>query len=175
MPSLPDSAGEVTNEPPVSRAYRNGERIKVRTLDDDGLPIVRYGTVGATLPADGPVVVMFDDLLGGDIVDRSEIEPVSVDTIELELTGRDLCDDARLRAGLADMWRAEADLAGLSIGAVRALGDDAHGVRDSDGWLLAEFTHEGLPHVVRCAIDAGRADTVIVRADRSNRWDGFTA
>ena len=159
----------------MTRPFRNGERIKVRTVDDDGLPIVRYGTVGATLPADGPVVVMFDDLLGGDIVDRSEIEPVAVGTIELSLAGRDLADDDALRAGLADMWRAEADLAGLSIGAVRALGNDGAGVRDSDGWLLAEFTHDGLPHVVRCAIISGRTDTVIVRADRSNRWDGFTA
>lgn len=159
----------------MSRSFRSGERIKVRTVDDDGLPIVRYGTVGATLPADGPVVVMFDDLLGGDIVDRSEIEPVTVDTIELELTGLDLCEDAALRSGLADMWRAEADLAGLAIGAVRALGDSNDGVRDSDGWILAEFTHEGLPHVVRCAVHRDRTDTVIVRADRSNRWDGFTA
>ena len=159
----------------MGRTFRNGERIKVRTVDDDGLPIVRYGTVGATLPSDGPVVVMFDDLLGGDIVDRSEIEPVAVDTIELSLAGRDLADDDSLRAGLADMWRAEADLAGLSIGAVRAMGDGGAGVRDSDGWILAEFTHDGLPHVVRCAFADGRADTVIVRADRSNRWDGFTA
>lgn len=159
----------------MSRAYRNGERIKVRTVDDDGLPIVRYGTVGATLPADGPVVVMFDDLLGGDIVDRSEIEPVAVDTIELVLEGRDLAEDASLRSGLADMWRAEADLAGLAVGAVRALGDDHDGVRDADGWILAEFTHEGLPHVVRCTPARDRTDTVIVRADRSNRWDGFSS
>jgi len=159
----------------MSRLWRNGERIKVRTLDDDGLPIVRYGTVGATLPSDGPVVVMFDDVLGGDIVDRSEIEAVAVDTIELALAGLDLADDAVLRAGLADMWRAEADLAGLAIGAVRAMGDDGAGVRDSDGWLLAEFTHDGLAHVVRCAPDRDRTGTVIVRADRSNRWDGFTA
>jgi len=131
--------------------------------------------VGATLSSDGPVVVMFDDLLGGDIVDRSELEAVAVDTIELSLAGFDLADDAVLRAGLADMWRAEADLAGLAIGAVRAMGDDGAGVRDSDGWLLAEFTHDGLAHVVRCTPDRDRADTVIVRADRSNRWDGFTA
>jgi len=159
----------------VSRRFRSGERIKVRTVDDDGLPIVRYGTVGATLPSDGPVVVMFDDLLGGDIVDRSEIEAVAVDTIELTLSGRDLADDPVLRSALADMWRAEADLAGLRIGAVRLLGHDGTGLRDSDGWILAEFTHEALPHVVRCLGGSGGTDTVILRADRANRWDGFTA
>ena len=159
----------------MSRRFRSGERIRVRTVDDDGLPIVRYGTVGATLPSDGPVVVMFDDLLGGDIVDRSEIEAVAVDTIELTLSGRDLADDPVLRSALADMWRAEADLAGLRIGAVRLLGHDGTGLRDSDGWILAEFTHETLPHVVRCLVGHGGTDTVILRADRANRWDGFTA
>lgn len=155
---------------------RHGDRIKVRTLGDDGLPIVRYGTVGASLPADGPVVVEFDDMLGGDIVDRSEVEAVRIDNIELSLRGADLVDDPALRRGLADMWRAEADLAGLEVGAVRLLGDDSSGTRNgSDGWLLAEFTHVGVPHVVRTTADPHSSDTVVIRADRMNRWDGFTA
>ncbi len=77
--------------------FANGDRIKVSTVDDDGLPIVRYGTVGAELPGDGPVVVMFDDLLGGDIVDRSEVEIVTVDSVALILQGPDLATDPVLR------------------------------------------------------------------------------
>lgn len=160
----------------MSRPLRHGDRIKVCTVDDDGLPIVRYGTVGATLPDAGPVVVEFDDMLGGDIVDRSEVVAVRVDTVELVLHGRDLVADAALRRGLADMWRAEADLAGLEIGVVHALGRDGEGVPNGhDGWLLAEFTHVGVPHVVRTAGDPGHDGTIVVRADRMNRWDGFTA
>lgn len=155
---------------------RHGDRIKVCTVDDDGFPIVRYGTVGASLPDDGPVVVEFDDMLGGDIVDRSEVESVRVDTVELVMTGIDLVNDPALRGGLADMWRAEADLAGLEIGVVHLLGPEGTGTPNgSDGWLLAEFTHVGAPHVVRTARVHGAGDTVVVRADRMNRWDGFTA
>lgn len=155
---------------------RHGDRIKVCTVDDDGLPIVRYGTVGASLPDDGPVVVEFDDMLGGDIVDRSEVVSVRVDTVELVMTGADLIDDSALRRGLADMWRAEADLAGLEIGMVHLLGPDGAGTRNgADGWLLAEFTHTGVPHVVRTARLDNAGDTVVVRADRMNHWDGFGA
>lgn len=155
---------------------RHGDRIKVCTVDDDGLPIVRYGTVGASLPDDGPVVVEFDDMLGGDIVDRSEVVTVRVDTVELVMHGTDLVDDASLRRGLADMWRAEADLAGLEIGVVHLLGADGCGSPNgTDGWLLAEFTHLGISHVVRTTRHHTSGDTVVIRADRMNRWDGFTA
>ncbi|MGA0862590.1 MAG: hypothetical protein ACO3RB_01730 [Ilumatobacteraceae bacterium] len=160
----------------MSGPLRHGDRIKVSTVDDDGLPIVRYGTVGASLPDAGPVVVEFDDMLGGDIVDRSEVVAVRVDTVELVLNGPDLVSEATLRRGLADMWRAEADLAGLDIGVVHPLGSDGAGVENgTDGWLLAEFTHIGTPHVVRTTSRIDIDDTVVVRADRMNRWDGFTA
>ena len=155
---------------------RHGDRIKVSTVDDDGLPIVRYGTVGASLPHDGPVVVEFDDMLGGDIVDRSEVVAVRVDTIELVMRGIDLVDNPQLRRGLADMWRAEADLAGLDVGVVHRLGPDGAGTPNgNDGWVLAEFNHVGAAHVVRTIGDGSQSDTVVVRADRMNRWDGFCA
>lgn len=155
---------------------RQGDRIKVCTVDDDGLPIVRYGTVGATLPSGGPVVVEFDDMSGGNIVDRSEVEAVTIDNVELVMRGTDLVEDASLRRGLAEMWRAEADLAGLDVGMVHLFGDDGAGTRNGpDGWLLGEFTHLGVTHVVRTTVTVGHDATVVVRADRMNRWDGFTA
>jgi hypothetical protein len=157
----------------VASAFRNGDRIRVSTVDDDGVPIVRYGTVGAELPADGPVVVLFDDLLGGDIVDRSEIVLVSLDSVELRLRGADLLTDESMRSGLAAMWRAEADVAGLSVAALFAMGDRGAGVRNGTDWLLAEFTHFGDTWIVRASILDDQTTTVVIRADRSNRWDGF--
>ncbi len=157
----------------MASAFRNGDRIRVSTVDDDGVPIVRYGTVGAELPADGPVVVLFDDLLGGDIVDRSEIVLVSLDSVELRLRGADLLTDESMRSGLAAMWRAEADVAGLSVAALFAMGDRGAGVRNGTDWLLAEFTHFGDTWIVRASILDDQTTTVVIRADRSNRWDGF--
>ena len=157
--------------------FSNGDRIRVRTVDDDGLPIVRYGTVGAELPDGGPVVVMFDDLLGGDIVDAGEVEMVSIDSVALVLPGTDLATDPVLRAGLAAMWSAEVDLAGLHTGPLRLLGDpEGCGLRDSaESWVLAEFTWDGAMHVVRAVLPADGTGTVVVHAGRMNRWDGFTS
>ena len=154
-------------------ALHSGDRIRVSTVDDDGVPIVRYGTVGAELPDDGPVVVLFDDLLGGDIVDRSEIVLVALDSVELRLRGTDLLSDLAMRSGLAAMWRAEADVAGLAIAALHALGTHGAGVCNGDDWLLAEFTHNADTWLVRATIEPDETTTVVVRADRSNRWDGF--
>lgn len=156
----------------MTLSFHHGDRIRVCTVDDDGLPIIRYGTVGGELPSNGPIVVMFDDLLGGDIVDRSEVQLLTVDSLELRLSGVDLVDDATMRAGLADMWLAEADLAGLPIRAIFPMGDGS-GVRDGSQWLLAEFTFESQTWVVRAIIDDDDPMSVLIRADRSNRWDGF--
>lgn len=158
----------------MALSFHNGDRICVRTVDDDGLPIVRYGTVGGELPSNGPIVVMFDDLLGGDIVDRSEVQLLTVDSLELRLSGVDLVNDATMRAGLADMWLAESDLAGLPIMAMFPLGEGS-GVRDGENWLLAEFTFESATWIVRATVPGDDPTSVVIRADRSNRWDGFGA
>ena len=156
------------------QSFRGGERICVRTVDDDGFPIVRYGTIGSATSPDSPLVVLFDNHGTSDIFDSSEVERVTITSIELHLSGDALLDDASTRRGLADMWRAEADLAGLAVDAVRRLGDDECGVAESSQrWLLAEFTHNAEPHVVHAAPHPDLPDTVIVRADRVNRWDGF--
>lgn len=153
-------------------SFHNGDRICVRTVDDDGLPIVRYGTVGGELPSNGPIVVMFDDLLGGDIVDRSEVRLLTMDSLELRMNGRDLLDDDDVRSGLAQMWMAESDLAGLQVKAIFPLGDGV-GVRNGDQWLLADFTHNGETWVIRAVPADDDPQAVLIRADRSNHWDGF--
>ena len=157
----------------VPSSFHSGDRIRVSTVDDDGIPIIRYGTVGAELPSDGPVVVLFDDLLGGDIVDQSEIVLVSLDSVELRLHGLDLLADVSMRSGLAAMWRAEADVAGLTVAALHAMGDDAAGIHNGNDWLLAEFNNFGDTWLVRATIPTDGTTTVVIRADRSNRWDGF--
>ena len=158
----------------TTRSFRGGERICVRTVDDDGFPIVRYGTIGSATSHDSPLVVLFDDHGTSDIFDWSEVELVTVTSVELHLTGEQLLSDAQTRRGLADMWRAEADLAGLCIDAVRLLGDDDCGLAEpADRWLLAEFTYETQPHVVHATPHRDAPDTVVIRADRVNRWDGF--
>jgi hypothetical protein len=117
--------------------------------------------------------VLFDDLNGGDLVDASEVERIDYDTIELHLHGEDLLTDNVLRAGLATMWRAEANLAGLRVDAMFPLGDHVAGIADGDTWVLAEFNIAGTTHVVRATRSTQSPTTVIVRADRANRWDGF--
>lgn len=153
---------------------RGGQRVRVRTVDDEGIPIVRYGTVASDHRGPGPVPILFDDLSGGDLVDISEVGQVDYDTIELRLAGHDLVDDPVLRSGLATMWCAEARLAGLSIGALFGLGSNDQGTRDQDGgWMLAEFTVAGATHVVRAIRSTAGEATVVVRANRVNHWDGY--
>ena len=91
--------------------------MRVETIGDDGLPLVRYGFVGGLVGDEGPVVVMLDgDLKDDTVVDRSEIAPVTITTVELRLQGTDLLDDPALRQGLVNLWSAEAEEAGLAIG-----------------------------------------------------------
>ena len=150
-------------------SFRRGERVRVSTIDDDGFPIVRYGFVCTDTATHGPVVVEFDDMLSEVIVDSSEVSAVTPETIELTLSGIDLSDDPDLRSGLAAMWHAEADLAGLRVSALFPLGA---GLRDSsDTWALAEFTFEGETYVVRVHTDPNTPNVVRVRAERPNRWD----
>ena len=44
-----------------------GDRVRWATTGDDGLPLVRYGFVGGVAGEPGPVVVMLDGELGGDV------------------------------------------------------------------------------------------------------------
>ena len=158
----------------MPRSFRSGQRVRVSTVDTDGLPTVRYGTIGADVNSDDPVVVMYDDLLGSDLVNNSEIELLDLDLIELRLTGTDLLNDPLLRAGLAELWRAEVSRAGLVVATLFPMGkDDVVGVVDGEHFLLAEFTYNGETWVVRGALASDTPTMVVIRADRMNRWNGF--
>lgn len=149
--------------------FRAGDRVRVETVGDDGLPLVRYGFVGGVAGRDGPVIVMLDGELGGDVMDPGDLQPVTVTSIELRLHGSDLFDDPHLRTGLLALWEAEADRAGLDLDALHHMG---HGVRDSsDSWALAEMTSGGEHYVVRAMRLPHDPEVVRVRADHPTRYD----
>lgn len=149
--------------------FRPGDRIRVECVDDDGLPLVRYGFVGGVAGTNGPVVVMLDGELGGDILDVAVLQHVTITTVELCLNGSDLMTEPLLRRGLVALWHAEADSAGLDVDSLHPLGD---GLRDSsDSWALAELVAGGEQYVVRAFHVPNEPELVRVRADRPNRWD----
>ena len=155
-------------------SFRSGHRIRISTVDDTGLPIVRYGTVGADSVPDQPVIVLCDDVSGSDTVNISEITSLDLDIIELQLTGPDLLHDPLLRAGLAELWRAEVSRAGIHVAALFPFEKNGVvGVADGDQFLLAEFTHNGETWVVRGTLASDVPTMVVIRADRMNRWNGF--
>jgi hypothetical protein len=149
--------------------FSHGDRIRYSTIDDDGLPLVRYGFIGGVTGVNGPVVVMLDGELGGDVVNVAEIEPVHMSNVTLTLTGSDLLDDPSLRQGLVNLWVAEAETAGLEIASLHSIGT---GVRDSsEGYALAELSSGGDPYVLRATLCAHDRDAVLIHADRPNRWE----
>lgn len=149
--------------------FAPGERICARTTCDDGFPIVRYGTVNAVVTANGPLIVVFDDEMGADLVDLSEVENLSITSISLVLSGVDLADNPDLRQGLCALWQAEAASADIKIDAIHLLGA---GLRDSnDTWALAEVQSGGETYVVRVHTDPNAANDVTLRADLPRRWD----
>lgn len=151
--------------------FNPGDRIRYETIDGDGFPLVRYGFVGGRTTDDGPVVIMLDGELGGDVVDLATLAPVHIGTVSLTLDGRDLLDDPSLRQGLVNLWLAEAEDAGLQIAAFHLIGT---GVRDSsEGYVLAELNTCGENYVLKASGCKDRSDAVIVRADRPGRWDGL--
>ncbi len=140
-----------------------GDRIRYECTGDDGLPLVRYGFVGGLSGNQGPVVVMLDGELGGDVVNLDDVQPVTVLTVELILHGTDLLDEPELRRGLVSLWHAEADTAGLDIDELHALGDGRWDAADL--WCLADL-HAGDERYVLRAMRCDREpDTVRVRAE----------
>jgi hypothetical protein len=139
-----------------------GDRVRWATTGDDGLPLVRYGFVGGVANESGPVVVMLDGEIGGEPVDLSQLEPVSITTIELRLDGDDLVDDPELRRGLVNLWQAEAESAGLAVHGVRCLGTGRPDTALS--WSLAELSSGGGQYVVR-ALRSGDPNQICIRAD----------
>lgn len=155
---------------------RPGDRVRVETTGDDGFPIVKYGFVGGatgSVEQPGPIVVMLDGELGGDVIDPCCVQPVSITNVELCLSGDDLMTEPDLRRGLVALWHAEADSAGLDVDALHPLGSPSGvGLRDSnDSWALAELMAGGEQYVVRAFRVPNEPGMVRVRADRPNRWD----
>lgn len=153
--------------------FRPGDRVRFECEGEDGLPMVRYGFVGGVAGNEGTVVVMLDGELNGDLLDLSQIQPVTITTVELCLTGNDLINEPDLRRGLVALWHAEADSAGLDVDALHPLGGpDGDGLRDSsESWALAELMAGGEQYVVRAFQLPNEPDLVRIRADRPNRWN----
>ena len=150
-------------------SFQPGDRVRIVGTGDDGLPLVRYGSVGGMAGRNGPVVVMLDGALGGDIVDIGDLEAVTITSVELRLPGDDLFDEPALRRALASLWEAEADTAGLAIDALHPLAEPRRDA--SDSWVLAELVAGGEQYIVRATRPPNDPGVVVVRADRPNRWD----
>lgn len=147
--------------------FRPGDRVRIDTTDDDGLPLVRYGFVGGVAGNSGPVVVMLDGELCGDMVDLDALQPVTITNVELCLHGLDLVDDPELRRGLVSLWHAEADQAGISVESLYPIGE---GLCDSTGsWALAELTSGGQHFVIRAVRMPTEPEMIRIRADEP-RW-----
>ena len=149
--------------------YRHGDRIRYATTDGDGFPIVRYGFIGGVTDANGPVVVMLDGELGGDVVELDKIEPVHICNVTLRLDGSDLIEDPSLRPGLVNLWQAEAEDAGLQIAAIHPI-ESGVGLRDSsEGYALAELTAAGDQYTLR-AIRIPVEDAILLQCSRPTRY-----
>ena len=149
--------------------FRPGDRVRWDTTDNDGLPAVHYGHVAGSPGLTGRVSVMFDDLLPSTTtVAIEELIVVDVTTVVLSLDAGDLLDDPSLRQALVNMWLAEADAAGLSMGDITHL---RTGVRDTIAmaYALAEVTSGGQRYVLRAGTEPG--GRVCVRADLPRRWE----
>lgn len=147
--------------------FHLGDRVRWTTTGADGWPLVRYGFVGGVAGTSGPVVIMLDGELDGSVADLTQLEAVSVTTIELRLDGDDLVDDPSLRQGLVYLWQAEAESAGLDVDSVRCLGTgqpDDHG-----SWSLADLWSGGQRYVVRALRSSEHPFVVCVRADQTRR------
>lgn len=147
--------------------FRHGDRVRYATTGDDGFPVVRYGFVGGITGDDGPVVVMLDGELSGDVVDVGTLQPVHIGNVTLTLEGTDLLDDPTLRQALVNMWEAEAESAGLQIGTVEPI---RTGLRDSaNGYAIAELTSAGERYTLRATCSPDAPDAVLVHAHTPRR------
>ena len=140
-----------------------GDRVRWLTTGDDGLPLVRYGFVGGVASETGPVMVMLDGELNGDVIDLEQLEPVTITNVELQLDGPDLIDDPSLRRGLVHLWQAEAEQAGLDVDSVERLG--AGQELPDHSWSLAALSSGGERYVVRALRDEADPMVVRIRAD----------
>jgi hypothetical protein len=140
-----------------------GDRVRWATMGEDGLPLVRYGFVGGVASERGPVMVMLDGELSGDVVDLDQLQQVSITNVELHLDGPDLIDDPDLRRGLVHLWQAAAEQAGLDVDSMECLGSGQ--LLPDRSWSLAALTSGGEQYVVRAMRDHANPDVVLIRAE----------
>lgn len=143
--------------------YSHGDRVRCSMTADDGLPLVRYGFVRSMTHVSGPVVVMFDGELGGEVIELDQLEPVSITSVELRLDGSDLLDDPELRRGLTSLWKAEAESAGLDVDGI-----NPHGLGEQEpggAWSLASLTSGGERYVLRATPLADDPAVIVVRTE----------
>ena len=150
--------------------YSLGDRVRWETTAEDGLPLVRYGFVGGVASEHGPVMVMLDGELGGDVIDLEQLHPVTITNVELHLDGPDLIDDPELRRGLVHLWQAEAETAGLDVDSLESLGT-GRPLPDAS-WSLAAVTSGGEQYVVRALRSAAEPGVVLIRADAWYQFNG---
>jgi hypothetical protein len=141
-----------------------GDRVRWATMGDDGLPLVRYGFVGGVAGERGPVMVMLDGELSGDVIDLDQLEPVSITNVELVLDGPDLIDDPDLRRGLVHLWQAEAEQAGLDVDSMECLGTGQ--LLPDRSWSLAALSSGGEQYVVRAMRHHANPEAVLIRAEK---------
>jgi hypothetical protein len=138
-----------------------GDRVRWLTTGDDGLPLVRYGFVGAGVH-NGEVRVMLDgDLKGNTLLPADDLAIVDITTVELRVAGIDMLDDPALRHGLVHLWSAEADQAGLDLGPIVFLPHEPIHV-DNAPIALARVEAGGEQYVLQAC--PARADALHVRA-----------
>lgn len=155
--------------------WQPGDRVRVH-LPHDTMPRARYGMVAEPVNASGEVTVIVSDDDGGAYhvtLPSHEVESLTALVVTLSLPSVELATSSALRAGLADMWRAEAVRAGLTLTSWRLLGTPpgAGLMASSDAWVLAEVVAHGEQLVVGVTIDEHAEAPVTVRAHHPNRFD----
>lgn len=152
-----------------NRRFSPGDRVRYETVCEDGFPLVRYGFVGGQTHGDGPVVVMLDGELGGDVVDLDAIQPVDISNVTLKLDGADLLAEPRLRHGLVELWHAEAEDAGLQISAIDPIHDEARWSESDQGCALAELMSAGERYLLGASACVNE-DAILVAAFKPTHW-----
>jgi len=141
--------------------YQPGDRVRWQTIGDDGLPLIRYGFVGAGVH-NGEVRVMLDgELKGNKVLPADDLAHVHVTNIELRVAGSDLLADPALRQGLVHLWSAEADEAGLDLGAIVYLPHAPVGA-DRAPVPLAKIEAGGVEYVLQAC--PARNDAIFLKA-----------
>lgn len=144
--------------------FQPGDRVRWQTIGDDGLPLVRYGFVGAGVH-NGEVRVMLDgELKGNTVLPADDLAHVHITNVELRLAGSDLLSDPALRQGLVHLWSAEADEAGLELGPIEHL-PDSPAPAGAAPVPLATVQAGGLQYVLHAC--PTRTDSICVKALRT--------